>query len=221
MSADRTTATGPRELIAAMPGVARVLAGEERASSAWTIPAPANSSRCPSRTPGSPIRSGSTTAWPPISPGPWTSTASRATTRASCSSTRRCSGRRAARSARLLQKKLGFRTLFDVVPLDASLVRGSHGLRAGAGRGPARPDRRRAAAGRRSSRSRCRTSTGCCCARWSRSRPSRRPPPRPSLGSIACRKPSGERHNQGTAVDPGISARRRPGTPRARPCLAR
>jgi predicted AlkP superfamily pyrophosphatase or phosphodiesterase len=33
--------------------------------------------------------------------------------------------------ARLLQKKLGFRTLFDVIPLDASLVRGSHGLRAG------------------------------------------------------------------------------------------
>jgi predicted AlkP superfamily pyrophosphatase or phosphodiesterase len=32
---------------------------------------------------------------------------------------------------RLAQKKLGFRTLFDVVPLDASLVRGSHGLRAG------------------------------------------------------------------------------------------
>ncbi|HEY7427981.1 MAG TPA: alkaline phosphatase family protein [Gemmataceae bacterium] len=29
---------------------------------------------------------------------------------------------------RLLQKKLGFRTLFDVIPLDASLVRGSHGL---------------------------------------------------------------------------------------------
>lgn len=29
---------------------------------------------------------------------------------------------------RLLQKKLGFRTLFDVVPLDASLVQGSHGL---------------------------------------------------------------------------------------------
>jgi predicted AlkP superfamily pyrophosphatase or phosphodiesterase len=31
---------------------------------------------------------------------------------------------------RLIQKKLGFRTLFDVVPLDPSLVRGSHGLRA-------------------------------------------------------------------------------------------
>jgi len=29
---------------------------------------------------------------------------------------------------RLLQKKLGFRTLFDVVPLDPALVRGSHGL---------------------------------------------------------------------------------------------
>jgi predicted AlkP superfamily pyrophosphatase or phosphodiesterase len=32
--------------------------------------------------------------------------------------------------ARLIQKKLGFRTLFDVVPLDPGLVRGSHGLRA-------------------------------------------------------------------------------------------
>jgi len=31
---------------------------------------------------------------------------------------------------RLVQKKLGFRTLFDVVPLDATLVKGSHGLRA-------------------------------------------------------------------------------------------
>lgn len=29
---------------------------------------------------------------------------------------------------RLLQKKLGFRALFDIVPVDASLVRGSHGL---------------------------------------------------------------------------------------------
>lgn len=31
---------------------------------------------------------------------------------------------------RLLQKKLGFRTTFDVVPLDASIVQGSHGLAA-------------------------------------------------------------------------------------------
>jgi hypothetical protein len=29
---------------------------------------------------------------------------------------------------RLMQKKLGLRTLFDVIPLDTSLVRGSHGL---------------------------------------------------------------------------------------------
>ena len=29
---------------------------------------------------------------------------------------------------RLIQKKLGFRTLFDVVPIDPTLVRGSHGL---------------------------------------------------------------------------------------------
>jgi len=49
---------------------------------------------------------------------------------------------------RLLQKKLGFRTLFDVVPLDASLIRGSHGLRASegldrpvlVGEGPAPPE---------------------------------------------------------------------------------
>lgn len=33
---------------------------------------------------------------------------------------------------RLLQKKLGFRTLFDVIPLDPGLVRGSHGLPAAA-----------------------------------------------------------------------------------------
>lgn len=30
--------------------------------------------------------------------------------------------------ARLVQKRLGFRTLFDVIPLDPTLVRGSHGL---------------------------------------------------------------------------------------------
>ena len=30
---------------------------------------------------------------------------------------------------RLLQKKLGFRMLMDLIPLDASLVKGSHGRR--------------------------------------------------------------------------------------------
>ena len=34
---------------------------------------------------------------------------------------------------RLMQKKLGFRTLFDVIPLDPSMVRGSHGLPAADG----------------------------------------------------------------------------------------
>jgi hypothetical protein len=33
---------------------------------------------------------------------------------------------------RLARKKLGFRTLFDVVPLDHRLIRGSHGLPADA-----------------------------------------------------------------------------------------
>jgi hypothetical protein len=32
---------------------------------------------------------------------------------------------------RLLQKKLGFRMLMDVIPLDATLVKGSHGARPG------------------------------------------------------------------------------------------
>src|SRR5262249_46144671 len=31
-------------------------------------------------------------------------------------------------AGRLLKKKLGFRMLMDVIPLDASLVRGSHGI---------------------------------------------------------------------------------------------
>ena len=38
--------------------------------------------------------------------------------------------------ARLAQKKLGFRYKMDVIPLDASLVRGSHGLRPAAQKGP-------------------------------------------------------------------------------------
>ena len=44
------------------------------------------------------------------------------------------SGLRAA--GRLLQKKLGFRYRMDVVPLDASLVRGSHGRLVEGSKGP-------------------------------------------------------------------------------------
>jgi len=39
-------------------------------------------------------------------------------------------------AARLLQKKLGFRYRMDVIPLDASLVKGSHGLRPAPEDGP-------------------------------------------------------------------------------------
>ncbi len=49
---------------------------------------------------------------------------------------------------RLLQKKLGFRTLFDVVPLDPDLVRGSHGVPAAETAGSAGLDRRRSRARR-------------------------------------------------------------------------
>ena len=38
--------------------------------------------------------------------------------------------------ARLAQKKLGLRYKMDVIPLDVSLVRGSHGLRPTAQKGP-------------------------------------------------------------------------------------
>ena len=57
-----------------------------------------------------------------------------------------CSGPRAARSGGSLQKKLGFRTLFDVIPLDPRLVRGSHGVPAARARGQAGLDRRRSCA---------------------------------------------------------------------------
>ena len=87
------------ELIRALPGVARVYDGGERARDRPR----SSSSRGPGGavaglTPGLPIPTGSTIAWPPISPGPSTSTASPAMTRASCSSTRSSSGRRAERS---------------------------------------------------------------------------------------------------------------------------
>ena len=59
---------------------------------------------------------------------PWRSTPSRGLTRASCFSIRNCVPPKLRAARRLAQKKLGFRTLFDVVPLDAAVVRGSHGL---------------------------------------------------------------------------------------------
>ncbi len=43
---------------------------------------------------------------------------------------------------RLIQKKLGFRTLFDVIPLDPNLVKGSHGVPARNVEDQTHPDRR-------------------------------------------------------------------------------
>ena len=107
------------ELIGAMPGVARVYCGwraggdRPRSSSGretwWSCRRPIH---------GLPIRTGLTIAWRPISLARSTFTANPAMTLASCSSTRSCSGRQAERSAKLARKKLGFRALFDVVPLD-------------------------------------------------------------------------------------------------------
>ena len=58
---------------------------------------------------------------------PSTSTASPATTRSSSSSIPRSAAPSSRSAGRLLKKALGFRYLMDVIPLDASLVRGSHG----------------------------------------------------------------------------------------------
>ena len=61
------------------------------------------------------------------SPAPWTFTASPATTPWNFSLTRRWPCPRRAIAWRLLQKSLGFRMLMDLIPLDATLVKGSHG----------------------------------------------------------------------------------------------
>ena len=118
-----------REILLGLPGVARVLEGEERgevglrherAGDLIALSEPDELVRVPFLA--------TTTCRHPITPAPWTFTASRATTPASYSSIPSCCVAQAARRRRLLQKKLGFRTLFDVVPLDPGLVHGSHGL---------------------------------------------------------------------------------------------
>ena len=63
-----------------------------------------------------------------ITPAPSPSTTSRASIRASSSSIRKLRFPKLHAARRLLQKKLGFRMTMDVVPLDATIVRGSHGL---------------------------------------------------------------------------------------------
>ena len=112
------------------PGSRGSSSATSAASSAWTTRGPASSSPCPSPTPGSPIPTGSTTALAPdfartvdIHRKPGYDPCELFFDPESLWPKGRA-------LLRLLQKKLGFRTLFDVIPLDPTLVRGSHGLRA-------------------------------------------------------------------------------------------
>jgi predicted AlkP superfamily pyrophosphatase or phosphodiesterase len=119
-----------RDVLAALPGVARVLAGEERAEVALRHPRAGDlvalaerdtwfayafwldDRRAPdyARTVDIHRKPGYDPCELFFDPHRWSP--------------------RARAMLRLVQKKLGFRTLFDVVPLDPSLVRGSHGLAA-------------------------------------------------------------------------------------------
>ena len=63
----------------------------------------------------------------PTSRAAWTSTANPATTRPSCSSTRPTRWPRPRPGVNLARKKLGLRYAMNVVPLDPSCVRGTHG----------------------------------------------------------------------------------------------
>ena len=106
-----------------------MLAGEERRRDRPRSRAVRRARRSvASRTPGSPIRSGSTTALAPDYAR--TVDIHRKPGYDPCElffdPKLRFPKLHAAR--RLLQKKLGFRMTMDVVPLDATIVRGSHGL---------------------------------------------------------------------------------------------
>ena len=117
-----------RRCCATLPGVERVLDARGQARGGPRPPALGRAGRGRRRaTAGSPTTTGSTTRARRTSRAPSTSTASRATTRSSCSSTRSSGCRSCAIGLRLAQKVLGLRYLMDVIPLDATLVRGSHG----------------------------------------------------------------------------------------------
>ena len=92
----------------------------------------ATSSPSPSRARGSPTTTGWTTRARRTSRGPSTSTGSRATIRSSCFVDPAISTPAVTIGWKVAKKKLGFRSLLDVISLDASLVKGSHG-RPGAG----------------------------------------------------------------------------------------
>ncbi len=132
---DRARLRGPRGAYPRGEGAARrpsrgsSACSTRKESEAWasTTRAPASSSRSARPTAGSATTTGSTTRARPTSRAPSTSTASRATTRWSCSSIPPLPLPKLKIGWKLARKALGFRTLLDVIPLDASLVRGSHG----------------------------------------------------------------------------------------------
>ena len=78
-----------RALLEKTPGIERVLDGDGKAALGSTMRVPATSSRSPSRRPGSPTTTGSTTGGHPTTRARSTSTASRATIPSSCCSIRR------------------------------------------------------------------------------------------------------------------------------------
>ena len=139
-------------------GVDRVYAGE-RAEIGLNHARAGDWSFWRSRTPGSRIRFGSMIGVRRIMRAPSIFIASRATIHASCSSIRNCFGQRARAMARVLQKKLGLRALVDVIPLDAALVRGSHGLASKRSAGSAGVHRFRRRSRRRSTWRRARSTT--------------------------------------------------------------
>ena len=121
-----------RALLSGLPGVDAVLGPDEKArATASTTRAPAISSRSRSPTRGSRTTTGWTMSARRTTRGRWTSTASPATTRSSCSSIRDLPLPSLTVGWKLAKRAAGFRTLLDVIPLDASLVRGSHGRSGG------------------------------------------------------------------------------------------
>ena len=140
----RTTCRACASCSRALPGVARVLAGEERDGDrprprAQRRDRPARASP----TPGSPTRSGSTTGCAPDYARAVAIHHKPGFDPCELFFDPKLAFPKLHAARRLLQKKLGFRMTMDVVPLDASIVRGSHGLPAADPRRPAHPDRPR------------------------------------------------------------------------------
>ena len=158
-SSDRARLRARPGRVAEVRGAARGAArrrarARRRAASAppaSTTRARASWSRSPRPTPGSPTTTGSTTRARRTSRAPSRSIASPATTRSSCSSIRRSASRSSRSAWRLAKRASASARLMDVIPLDATLVKGSHGRLPDDAADGAAADRRRSGglAGRR------------------------------------------------------------------------